>query len=333
MELHTLLSSINAIGSWLAKADIISLQDIYLSPVTQRAGQTDEPCDPKDRVIVLCGSAILPTAEAVFENLVSGEKGGEDNTVEKLAASTLVICGGKGHSTVLLYDAAKSRREYRSSFHDETELNQMAESEILYRILTTCYKAKFEEFLRLGGKVLVENRSTNCGANAVETRRTLEKYDGSELVPKEIVVIQDPTMARRTCAGFEKAYYDHIMGLKQPKIICCPTFIPLLALSSSAVSSTASSAPDQSSIPINQQLQSFCFSTSPPVSASQLWTLPRFLDLLVGEVPRLRDDENGYGPKGKGFIGHVDISKEVESAWERLREAIGGGESRAQVVG
>lgn len=46
----------------------------------------------------------------------------------------------------------------------------------------------------------------------------------------------------------------------------------------------------------------------------------RFLELLLGEIRRLRDDEQGYGPRGAGFIGHVDIPEEVEKAWEILYE-------------
>lgn len=30
-----------------------------------------------------------------------------------------------------------------------------------------------------------------------------------------------------------------------------------------------------------------------------------------GEIPRLRDDVNGYGPKGKKFIAHVNIPDKV----------------------
>ena len=30
-----------------------------------------------------------------------------------------------------------------------------------------------------------------------------------------------------------------------------------------------------------------------------LWTKDRFIDLIMGEIPRLRDDENGYGPREK----------------------------------
>lgn len=54
-----------------------------------------------------------------------------------------------------------------------------------------------------------------------------------------------------------------------------------------------------------------------------LWDMERLCGLLVGEVARLKDDEKGYGPKGKGFIGHVDVPAEVEVAAMRVRETFG----------
>jgi len=44
--------------------------------------------------------------------------------------------------------------------------------------------------------------------------------------------------------------------------------------------------------------------------------------LLLGELPRLRDDINGYGPLGRDFIVHVDIPAEVEAAWQILRNDV-----------
>ena len=46
------------------------------------------------------------------------------------------------------------------------------------------------------------------------------------------------------------------------------------------------------------------------------------LDLAgQGEVPRLRDDEQGYGPRGRGFIAHVDVPDDVEAAHASLLAA------------
>ena len=55
---------------------------------------------------------------------------------------------------------------------------------------------------------------------------------------------------------------------------------------------------------------------------TNLWSNSRFYSLLMGEIRRLRDDENGYGPKGTGFIPHVDIPPEVETADKILRHEL-----------
>ena len=52
---------------------------------------------------------------------------------------------------------------------------------------------------------------------------------------------------------------------------------------------------------------------------SGIWTIDRYLSLLTGELPRLHDDENGYGPRGRDFIVHVEIPHEVETAWQVIQ--------------
>lgn len=52
------------------------------------------------------------------------------------------------------------------------------------------------------------------------------------------------------------------------------------------------------------------WSCHPPVTRSS--------KQILGEIPRLRDDESGYGPRGKGFITHVDIPNEIEQAFQAL---------------
>ena len=53
-----------------------------------------------------------------------------------------------------------------------------------------------------------------------------------------------------------------------------------------------------------------------------LWPRERFYSLLMGEIRRLRDDESGYGPKGAGFIPHVDIPADVAAADVVLHRAL-----------
>jgi uncharacterized SAM-binding protein YcdF (DUF218 family) len=48
------------------------------------------------------------------------------------------------------------------------------------------------------------------------------------------------------------------------------------------------------------------------------WPRERWVSLVMGEVPRLRDDADGYGPRGRGFQAPVDVPPEVEAAYAAL---------------
>ena len=54
-----------------------------------------------------------------------------------------------------------------------------------------------------------------------------------------------------------------------------------------------------------------------------MWDIDRYLTLLLGDVQRLSDNEGGYGPKGKGYIVHVDVPDEVEKAFMDLKKEFG----------
>ena len=51
-----------------------------------------------------------------------------------------------------------------------------------------------------------------------------------------------------------------------------------------------------------------------------VWDMERYVSLLMGEIPRLTDDDAGYGPHGAGYIAHVDIPEEVQTAFTLLKE-------------
>ncbi|HEY5561444.1 MAG TPA: YdcF family protein [Clostridiaceae bacterium] len=129
--------------------------------------------------------------------------------------------------------------------------------------------------------ILIENTSTNCGSNAIEALKLL-KTKGSS--PRSIILIQDPTMQLRTYASFLKAWEAE----KSTLFINFSPILPEIELIHGRLIHNLS------------------------------WTLQRFLSLIMGEIPRLRDDDKGYGPKGKSYIVHVDIPIEVELAYGRL---------------
>ncbi|KAM0326614.1 hypothetical protein ACHAQA_006483 [Verticillium albo-atrum] len=151
--------------------------------------------------------------------------------------------------------------------------------------------------------IVVEDQSTNCGANAMDSKNLLDA--GGVTKPRSIIVVQDATMSRRTVASFEKVYSE--LGEAAPTIKAWPTFVPEVNLEAEVQDGTS----------VEDLIGQFEFSGDGPRKRG-LWDMHRFLNLVVGEIPRLRDDDNGYGPRGKGFITHVDVPEEAEEAWGTL---------------
>lgn len=226
--------------------------------------------------IVICASAVLHSAEVLFQTLQQRPS----------LTKTLVLCGGIGHSTKLLYDAVKSHPVY-SRIADE--IQDLPEANVLERILDEFFDRSL--ITKEGCQILLEPQSTNCGQNASFSRKVLD--EAGFQAPATCIIIQDPTMMLRTKASFVKAYE----GTQTPvSIVSCPVFVPQVQLSRNG-------AIEYSDM-------------SPP---SELWSQSRFLELIMGEIPRLRDDRDGYGPQGRGFIAHVDVPSHIEAAWSRLQ--------------
>lgn len=135
-------------------------------------------------------------------------------------------------------------------------------------------------------KIIVENQSTNCGDNALKAVNLLKKL---EISYSSLLLVQDPTMQFRTYASFKK----HVDN-KYVKIINYAPFIPV---TNSDVKLT------------NEDIDG-------------IWDEKRYLELIMGEIPRLRDDINGYGPCGKNFIAHVDVTTKIEDCYSKLKELI-----------
>lgn len=134
--------------------------------------------------------------------------------------------------------------------------------------------------------IIIENKSTNCGNNVSNTLSVLKDMDA---VPETAVIIQDSTMQRRMDAGFRK-----IWSSEKTRII---NFAPYRA-------------------EIMVRNDKLCFKDE---SMWGMWPLEHYITLLMGEIPRLSDDENGYGPNGKDFIAHVDIPTDVLDAFGYLK--------------
>jgi uncharacterized SAM-binding protein YcdF (DUF218 family) len=229
--------------------------------------------------IILCVSAILHCAESLFHAV---------QTHGRSLTRTVILCGGIGHSTRHLYAAVAANPRYT---HLARTIQGLPEAKVMQVIFNACFDG--EALKRQGVNVLVEDQSTNCGANATETLKLLQKSRGQ--MPARVLIIQDPTMSLRTKMSFEKAFAGHEVLFET-----CPTFVPR----------------------VNEVDGVLRFEQKDNVDESQLWDMDRFLGLILGEVVRLRDDENGYGPRGKGYIGHVDVPEEVILAYERTEKRV-----------
>jgi len=210
--------------------------------------------------IVLLGSSCLESVEVAARAVSIG------------ISQRVVISGGMGHSTSYLCENVRARGDLRS-----IPTENRGEAEIFADILRLHFGVP-EECL------VVESISTNCGGNAWETKRLLEEH---QLQLRSALLIQDPTMQRRTHASFERAW----RGEDVPRFLSYAAFLPEVVEIAGELS-----------------LAIGCGA----------WKFPRFVSLVLGEIPRLFDGPDGYGPQGSDYIEHVDIPVRVLEACGRL---------------
>jgi uncharacterized SAM-binding protein YcdF (DUF218 family) len=203
-------------------------------------------------LIVAMGSALVDVVEKAAGLFRTG------------IAKKILVCGGIGHSTPLLWNNIES-------YFPAIRCDGRAEAEVYRDLLIKHFGVPSEA-------IIVENESTNCGDNAVKARVVLEreKFEGTR-----VILIQDPTMQIRTMASFDKVFQD------QPKMkfFSVPPFVPRLHVNG---------------------IEGGVYAT---------WSQNRFLQLVLGEIPRLA----AYGPSGSGFISHVEVPSKITDAWARLQ--------------
>lgn len=145
--------------------------------------------------------------------------------------------------------------------------------------------AKYLEIRYQKSVDFLETSSTNCGNNVTNL---LSLITENQLEMKSILLIQDATMQLRMDATLRK-----YLSRKIP-IINYPAYEVEL---------------------MNSQEQLVYNLTIP-----SMWEISRYVSLLMGEIPRLMDTKTGYGPKGKNFLTHVEVPKEIIKSYEQLRE-------------
>lgn len=249
----TLYKSINKLGEFLAVRDI---EDLSVTSLYNKYN-----IDKVD-VLILLGNAIPYTISVAYEAYKKG------------ICSRILISGGIGHSTELLRYAIK-----KDTNLNNIDIENRAEADIFKDILVKHYNVP-EEI------IILENKSTNCGDNAV---KSVELLDELSISYNSIMLIQDPTMQLRSYACFTK----YLEG-RDIKIINYAPFIPTLSNNMNFIN----------------------------IDINGIWDINRYLNLISGEIPRLTDDENGYGPNGKNFISHIDIPEYITSNYKEITNLI-----------
>lgn len=134
----------------------------------------------------------------------------------------------------------------------------------------------------------LETKSTNCGNNITYL---LDLLKDNNISFKSIILSQDASMQRRMAAGLKKYVKEGVT------IINYATYCAKV---------------------LNQD-EDLVFEDN----IHGMWSINRYVNLLMGEIPRLSDDANGYGPNGKNYIAHVDIHENVKIAFEELKMVFG----------
>ncbi|KAF5566329.1 hypothetical protein FNAPI_1189 [Fusarium napiforme] len=245
-------------NEWSDSADIISrflaLQQIYsakeLDSYLQSLRHIGE--DESDSgnlsidVIVLCASAILAIPEAVFE--WAAQRQGEFEETQR--NTVLVLCGGIGPCTPFVYDAIRASKKYWTIFDT---INGKPEGEVLRVMAERFYKLKINETgsQNHGFRIIVSDRSNNCGADASEAQKVLQENGIHS--PRSMIVVQDPAMSSRTISSFENVYESDTV-----QISCWPRLKP------------SREAQQEKGLPEKDV-------------RSELWSMDRFLDRIIGE--------------------------------------------------
>jgi len=134
----------------------------------------------------------------------------------------------------------------------------------------------------------LECKSTNCGNNITYL---LELLKENHVPYNSIILCQDATMQLRMDAGLRK-YVDDAVEI-----------INYAAYNINVVVFNGELVYEKDIL--------------------GMWNMERYISLLMGEIPRLTDDSEGYGPKGKDYIAHVEIPDEVQNAFILLKKHFG----------
>lgn len=203
-----------------------------------------------------------------------------------------ILCGGDVLASAIKNDVAKKYIIVGGAGHTTQTLRDKMHEKCPDIVTEGLSEAEiFNNYLQYKYSLkadFIETRSTNCGNN-ITFLLDLLKDKGIDC--NSIILSQDATMQHRMEAGLRKYRPDMT-------VINYATY--------------------------KVKVRDVEGKLSYDSDVWGMWNIDRYITLLMGEIPRLSDDENGYGPKGKNFISHVDVPQGVIEAFEELKKIYGG---------
>jgi uncharacterized SAM-binding protein YcdF (DUF218 family) len=197
-----------------------------------------------------------------------------------------ILCGGDIMAQAIQNQVAKTYIIVGGAGHTTETFRQKMHKEC--PDIETAHLAEaeiFEAYLEKHHHVkadLLETESTNCGNNITYLYRLMKQHN----IPcHSIILSQDATMQRRMDALLRR--FD-----KDVQIINYATY--------------------HAEVCVKENQLTY----AQPIWG--MWNIDRYLSLLMGEIVRLQDNEEGYGPKGKNFLDHIDIPQDVLAAFHAL---------------
>ena len=201
------------------------------------------------------------------------------------AARRYAIVGGRGHATYWLDQAyEREQAQWDNACEDDPEPYVASEAEMLNAVLRHRHGRAAD---------LLECLSTNCGNNITYL---LDLLEGEQLAPACIILCQDAVMQRRMDATWQRQVCDR-PRFSATRVLNWASYQAELTAGEGGL--TWAKAPEG------------------------IWSIDKYLQLLMGEVARLTDDAQGYGPNGRDFVVHVEVPSEVTDACERLKALLG----------
>lgn len=203
-----------------------------------------------------------------------------------------IICGGDVLAEAIRNNIAKKYIIVGGAGHTTKTLREKVHAEFPRIETAGLTEAEiFQSYIEIlyGLKAdFLECNSTNCGNNITYL---LDLTREKNLPFHSVILAQDATMQRRMEAGLKKYTTDTL-------IINFATYKVNVIV-------------ENSHLDYQEEVKG-------------MWDMNRYITLLMGEIPRLSDSLQGYGPNGKGYIAHVDIPIEVEKAFAELKKEYAG---------